>query len=317
MSRVGELYERLLRARVSALTFVLLVVSAVAYIETAGRETVYVRVLNVLAAGLVPTCLISLLWDFFVKKDFLSYVREQLAGDSEAAHRAVEATVAGGIAQFESRLLTSCAVANAVSQYALRAIHSNRDEIKLGDYVAGARERIWILLTSFSYLTETHLIEELVRRAQAGVSVRLLGLRANTAAAKLRSAFSPTYATLNDEIPIYLNRVLADLRYGEDTGWPVEIRLYDSMPTCACFIIDAELFFCGLLVAKRGRKSVHVAVSQQSASGASQLFLEYERHFMGLFDQAKAPPIPREVRRSRQRVGGRSDVVGNSGTEAT
>jgi hypothetical protein len=228
------------------------------YILTLDSKTVGAKVLNIVAQSMIPACLIGILWEAFIKKAFVQYIRKEFKLNDQ------------------------------LDEYGIKGIFYNRSKISLSENIIKARRRIWILLTSFSYLTETSgLLEALTCKAK-GVKLRILGLAPNTESARLRSNFNPKqYKNLNQIIPEYKDKLINGLIERKEEIQNVQIRLYDKIPTCAFFIIDNQIFLCPLLCHKRGRNTVHLLISSPTKSEeASKMFTEYEEHFEKLFQEA-------------------------------
>lgn len=118
----------------------------------------------------------------------------------------------------------------------------------------------------------------------------MLGLAPDTESARLRSAFSEIYENLNEEIPIYKEKIRKFLKKTNDPNIKNQIKFYDKIPTCACFFIDSQLIFCFLLCNKRGRECVHFFISKQASSPdcCNQIFEEFEGHFLELYNDSKS-----------------------------
>lgn len=254
-SKIGWLVVKL---KAYLITISVLVISIFMYIFTLYSSATYAKILNVIALGMIPACLIGVLWEISIKHAFIQYIQREVY------------------------------LSNQFDKFGIRDIFPSRGEINFLNYIQTAKRRIWILVTSFSYLTETPGIhDELIRKAKEGVDLRVLGLNPNSESAKLRSAFNPMYKNLKQEIPFFGERFISGFEKDRKNVPKVQIRLYDKIPTYACFIVDNQLFLCPLLCHKRGRNSVHFLVSKSTNRGESnQLFEEYESHFLELFKNA-------------------------------
>lgn len=218
------------------------------------------EILNVVSQSMIPACLIGILWEAFIKKAFVKYMRRDFNLNEK------------------------------LDKYGIEDIFHDRSKIPLSDFIGSAKRRIWILVTSFSYLTETPGIQEkLILKARTkGVDLRILGLAPNTESAKLRSSFNHEYENLSVEMPSFTKRLKNAFEKEKEKIRSIQIRLYDKIPTCAYFIIDNRIFLCPLLCHKRGRETVHISISN-SAKGkeAAKMFTEYEEHFKNLFNYAR------------------------------
>jgi hypothetical protein len=256
-NQIGEI---LFKLRVYLITVSSLAVSIFIYISTASGNLKGEKILNVVALGMIPACLIGILWEAFIKKAFVQYIEEMLNVNAQ------------------------------INTYGIKGIFSHRGEIPLLKNIKEAKKRIWILLTSFSYLTETPGIqEELIHKATTkDIELRVLGLNPDSESARLRSAFNDHYKNLEQEIPVFENKFIEGFERKKEKIQDTQISLYNKIPTCGCFIIDNQMYLCPLLCSERGRNSVHILISHLSdRNKVNKLFTEYEEHFSVLFKEAE------------------------------
>lgn len=250
----GDLGVRWLvfKLKIYLLTLFVLALSLYAYIFASSMSTNknLVTGIEAVALGMIPACLVGLLWEVFIKKEFVQYIQNEM---------------------------NFCDQINTIG---IKGIYSKRDEIDLVNSIKNAKQRIWILLTWLSYLTETSIQDELIKKGKNGkIDIRILGLNPESKAVELRSK-SPIYEDLKTEIPNYLKKLTNSLKREKIDNF--QVKTYDDSPTVACFIIDDNLYFCPLLHSNRGRNCVHFLVSN-SIDHECQLFEELEKHFLYLF----------------------------------
>ena len=239
------------------ITLSILSISIVTYLLTTSSQNNYAKALNVIALGMIPACLIGVLWEAFVKHEFIEFIQAEVSSGSE------------------------------LHKSGIRGVFPNRVEINLHEHIRKARRRVWILVTSFNYLTDTPgLLDALVLKAKQGVELRLLGLNPHSQSAELRVAFNPIYKSLREEIAFSVEKLFSELKKVRRKASRVHVKHYDKIPTCVCFIIDDDAFVSPLLCHKRGRNSVHLHISKSPNSRVTPLFDEYESHFAELFNGA-------------------------------
>ncbi len=256
--RENPLY-RIVKGKLYIVTVTILIISVIVYIETDSQTSYYIKVINIMSAALIPACLVGLIWEFFMKNEFLEYVMERLS------------------------------INNVLNRSGIVNIYSYRNDADFIQFLRKARKRIWIQVTSFSYLTETpKVLDVLKSKSSQGVDLCILGLAPDTESAKLRSAFSSRYQNLNQEIPGYIKTLVSEFKTINSSSSQPEIFLYDKIPTTACFLVDSNILFCPLLCHKRGRDSSHILVSKsESANAQNQLFEEYEGHLRKLINETQ------------------------------
>lgn len=314
MGLLTKLYLRWIRDRVSLTTLATFVVSIGVFTLTLDRQPLFVRVINLVAAGLVPVCLVSILWEFFVRKAFLDYVKEVLRMLMEESladrlHRferrigdrfdGFERDIVDRTDGFERRMVDGCATSSVFARFGVTEMFANRDDVDLPGRLRRARERIWILVTAFGYLTEpSDIIKALQEQGKRGkvekeqgeevrVDIRLLGLKLKGESMSLRCKFHRFYAKLKKEAPLFLDTLKRDLAECGGRAGTIQLRLYDIIPTAACFFIDDTLYFSILLLGERSRNCVHFGVKKYVDGSRSKLYKEFEEHFKECFKRAK------------------------------
>lgn len=280
MRTLSELYQRWLRDRVSLITLVILVISITAFVLTVDRQHFVVRVINVVAAGLVPASLVSIFWDFFARRTFLDYVKAAVGADAKKQSRSTMKAIGARFDGFERLIVTGCMKAGQIWRFGLGGMFRDRDDVNLPRCLAEAQHRIWILVTSFGYLTESAaILNTLQERGNKGVEIRLLGLQPGCESARLRGQFGPFYTNLEKELPIYRKRLQDKLAECIGQKCDIQIGFYDIIPTVACFFIDDTLYFSILLLGERSRNCSHFSVIAPIADTGNQLNEELKRHF--------------------------------------
>ncbi len=252
----NQIKELIFKYRVYLITTISVILSVSVYIITLSSNKSMANVLNVISLSMIPACIIGILWEAFIKQAFVQLIKEEF--------------------DFKDQL----------NKYGIKEIFIDRGEIRLISSIRDAKKRIWILLTSLNYLTETPGIQDqLIEKAKKrNFDLRILGLAPDTGIAKQRSAFSIAFGSLEEEIPIYKRKITTAFEANRDRVKSGQIGMYELFPTCACFFIDDLLFLCPLVCFKRGRECVHFLVSNNNENN---LFKEYERHFEVLFEKAK------------------------------
>lgn len=254
-----KLYEWLaVEYKVSLISFIVLVISLILYFLSPTYITGnYLEAFKLIAIGMVPACLIGLLWEAFIKKEFVQYILREVK------------------------------LSDQIIKFGVKGIFPKRDERDIISSFENAKTRIWILLTWLSYLTETGIQKSLIDKAKnKNIDIRILGLNSESICAEIRGKQHDKHKGLKKEIPNYLEKFIDPLIKEIGTNAVnVKVGLYDAESPIACFIIDDDLYFSPLLLNKnRGRDSVHFLVSN-SIDNKSLLFSEVEEHFDHLFKE--------------------------------
>jgi hypothetical protein len=259
MATVSKMEWLVVKLKVYVVTISILAISIITYLATVSNENTYIKALNIIALGMIPACLIGVFWEAFIKHEFIEYIQREIH------------------------------LGNKLHKYGISGIFSNRSEINLREHFQMANRRVWILVTSLNFLTETPgLLDALTFTAKAGVDLRILALDPKSQSTKLRAAYNPIYKSLKDEIAFSVEKLMSEFNKTETSLSNVQLRFYDKIPTCACFIIDNKLFICPLLCHKRGRNSTHLLISTPPEGNPTQIFEEYESHFIELFNNSKS-----------------------------
>ena len=303
---LAKLKELAWKRLVLLVAFAVLVGSTLVYYYTHGHEGVLTSLVNVVAGAAIPASLLGVLWESFLKVGFLDLVKAKVDDTVGNVHNEFKNELTEDIKGLLKAFLDDFVLLQLCKNYGIRGFYRTRMDIDLHKYIRTARTRIRVLLTSFSYLTETGIADEIAKKAQT-VKIEILGLAPNTSGAMAREAFSEKYKSLNQEIPTYMSALTDTL--GDSEGQQVHVRLYDKMPTCACFFIDSDLFVCSLLCSKRGRRTVHLHINEHTDSNEeSPIFREFREHFEKLLEKRNSVPLeeysqPRSILPDGQREG--------------
>ncbi len=289
MNRWLSVYFNYVKGRTYLLALIVLVLSVFLYVVTDAKTSKYVDVLHVTAAGLIPIGVLGLLWDFFAKHEFLEYTQKVLDELLDGKQTAARKDISRRLERLRDSINGTCHLRAKLAEHGVIGIYPDRSSADLPRLLSGAKRRIWIQVTSFSYLTETAgLLEVLKERAGQIQELVLLGLAADSDSARLRSAFSESYRYLEEEIPVHLRKLESAFCQGFSEGGIVRLFLYDKIPTAACFLVDDKVLICPLLCSRRGRSSVHLLIGKTSSEGRqSKLFAEYEDHLTCMMHDSK------------------------------
>jgi len=256
-----ELYQY----KVLTIAILISVGSVFGYIQTISRTNTVTWTLNTIFLGLIPTGLIGILWESLIKKDFLRYVKDELA----------------------LLLGRQCKPVQLINKFGIADITPNRESLEI--YLRTAKHRIWILITHCLSLTALPGVRQSLKDMSSTVEIKILVLNPNSISVELRTEESSRlHGNLKRNIEETCNQVKEEFEEVKEKVKDVEIRFYDPYPRCCMFLVDSQILVSPLVIQKRGNDSVHFLVNEKNSDRKDNiLFKQYEEHFNALFERAK------------------------------
>lgn len=279
-NRVSRLLRETFRDKVFLYTVLIIGISIFVYLRTTSATNTILKIINIVSIGLIPACLIGMLWNLLTQNKFFECVK------SELADLLNNATI-----NFKQEVCEKCRLDDPLNRFRIDNIYDDRSGLILKDLFESAKHKIWILITHYKSLTElTGVLKKLIQKSSEEVEIKILGLDPNSTSAELRCKESKWHKDL-----------VADIK---NSGWQVieafvkeakkneikyvEWKLYDKYPNCCLFLVDSKIYYSPLVFDKRGQESIHFLVHEKNDKGeTSKLFNQYKEHFEALFKVAK------------------------------
>jgi hypothetical protein len=211
-----------------------------------------------LGGVLVVSATTAMIYEYFLRRNFLSLLKAQMK-------LVVEAVLP---------------VVNQLSSLGIEHVYENRTGINWADLFMRART-IKILGTSLSYWAHDPNIKKAFSNAlNKGCEIQLLSLEPKSEYARERGRDINVYE--RDPENSFSSEISSSVEELRKLSQKIDFRYYDAMPTCVIVIIDDRIIVNFVLRGLRGRDSMHFMLRR---TGESAIF--FQNHYYAIFKLSK------------------------------
>lgn len=229
------------------------------------ENQLFSSILSQVSTALIPAGIISMLYDFYLRQDFVDLLKEEISKKNNLFK-----------------------LEDSVKKVGMQKIYIDRSEIDFLEYFKNAKNEILILDTSLIFFTAVPQIETIFANSvENGCHIKLLCLDPNSNQASYRER------DIGYKTEIFVSQLKSsiaqfqELKLNVDSKKPkgsIEIKMFDATTTNVLIMSDNRMIVGYILRKIRGRHCVHIEFTKDSENKTYEAFYN---HFMSLWEEAR------------------------------
>ena len=256
------MFKKLLSAKVKFVSvlliligFILLVLSY--FLEPEIWAVQIASIIRGIAITITPIGVITLIFEYFLRVEFLELIKEEIS-----EHK--------------------------------KGFYSDRSKLDFPELFKDT-SKVCVLDTSLAFFyAQSQFLAMIEKKAKEGCNSYFLVLDPESVLTQCRAS-DVGEDVFKDEVKTSISqlcRFAADIKKKKYKG-KIEIRKYDSTPTCMLIMTDNKIFIGSVLQQRRGRNSMHVEVTKSEEEG---IYKQFHDHFYHIWNDKKTKSVVEEIR---------------------